>query len=49
MPAIERTNTVPGDRQQIWEFLSDFTTIEDWDLPTWLTEHVSGYGDVGNR
>ena len=49
MPAIERTITVPGDRQQIWDFLSDFTTTEEWDPPTRSTERVSGDGGVGTR
>lgn len=49
MPAIERIITVPGDREQIWAYLSDFTHTEEWDPPTRTTERVSGDGGVGTR
>lgn len=47
MPAIDRTITVEGDQQTVWEYLSDFTTTEEWDPPTQTTERVSGDGAVG--
>lgn len=48
MQKIERTIEIEGgDRQAIWDFLSDFTTTEQWDPPTQTTERVSGDGGVG--
>lgn len=49
MPHIERTITVPGRQQQVWDFLVDFTTTEQWDPPTQTTERVQGDGGVGTR
>ena len=47
MPAIDRTITVTGDQQQVWDYLADFTTTEEWDPPTRSTERTSGDGGVG--
>ncbi|TCJ00132.1 MULTISPECIES: SRPBCC family protein [Aeromicrobium] len=47
MPDIDRTITVDADQQAVWDFLSDFTTTEQWDPPTQSTERVSGDGGVG--
>lgn len=47
MPTIDRTVTVPGDAQRVWDYLSDFTTTEQWDPPTQTTERLSGDGGVG--
>ena len=47
MPSIDRTITVPGDQQAVWDYLADFTTTEEWDPPTRTTTRVSGDGGVG--
>jgi carbon monoxide dehydrogenase subunit G len=47
MPHIERTVTVDKPLDQVWEFLTDFTTTEDWDPPTVTTTRLSGDGGVG--
>ena len=49
MPHIERTITVPGRQEDVWAFLSDFTTTEQWDPPTQSTERVAGDGGLGTR
>jgi carbon monoxide dehydrogenase subunit G len=49
MPDIERMITVPGRQEEVWAFLSDFTTTEEWDPPTQSTERLSGDGGVGTR
>lgn len=49
MPYIERTIVVPGRQEDVWAFLSDFTTTEQWDPPTQHTELVHGDGGVGTR
>ena len=49
MPHIERTITVPGRQEQVWQFLADFTTTEEWDPPTRSTTRVHGDGGVGTR
>lgn len=47
MPKLERTVTVATSLDQVWHFLTDFTTTEQWDPPTVSTERVSGDGSVG--
>jgi uncharacterized protein YndB with AHSA1/START domain len=47
MPHIERTVTVAKPVDQVWAFLSDFTTTEEWDPPTVRTTRESGDGGVG--
>lgn len=47
MADLERTITTDADPQRVWEFLSDFTTTEQWDPPTRSTVRVSGDGGVG--
>jgi hypothetical protein len=49
MPEIERTITVPGRVEEVFAYLADFTTTEEWDPPTQSTELVSGDGGVGTR
>jgi hypothetical protein len=49
MPHIERTITVPGRAEEVFAYLADFTTTEEWDPPTQSTELVSGTGGVGTR
>ena len=49
MPHIERTITVPGHADEVFAYLADFTTTEEWDPPTRSTELVSGDGGVGTR
>ncbi|MEZ0580908.1 SRPBCC family protein [Nocardioides sp. MH1] len=48
MQKIERTIVIEGgDPQAIWDYVSDFTTTEEWDPPTQTTERLSGDGGVG--
>jgi uncharacterized protein YndB with AHSA1/START domain len=49
MPHIERTITVPGSAEEVYAYLADFTTTEEWDPPTQTTELLSGDGGVGTR
>ncbi|MCF6376304.1 SRPBCC family protein [Nocardioides KLBMP 9356] len=49
MPTIDRTITVPGGAEEVFAYLSDFTTTEEWDPPTQTTDLVSGDGGVGTR
>lgn len=49
MPKIERTITVPGRAEEVFAYLSDFTTTEEWDPPTRTTDRVSGDGGIGTR
>jgi uncharacterized protein YndB with AHSA1/START domain len=47
MPDIERTLTVATPLPRVWEFMTDFTTTEEWDPPTVSTTRTSGDGGVG--
>jgi uncharacterized protein YndB with AHSA1/START domain len=47
--AIERTIHTDASPEQVWDFLSDFTTTEQWDPPTRSTRRVEGLGGVGTR
>lgn len=47
MPSVERTVTTRTGIQQVWEYLSDFRTSEEWDPPSKTTERTSGDGGVG--
>ena len=47
MASVERTVTVGTPVEKVWEYLSDFTTTEDWDPPTVRTTRTSGDGGVG--
>lgn len=47
MPRIERTIDTVAPAELVWEFLSDFTTTEQWDPPTVRTVRLSGDGGVG--
>ena len=49
MPKIDRTITVPGRAEEVFAYLADFTTTEEWDPPTQSTDLVSGDGGVGTR
>ena len=49
MPKIERTITVPGRAEEVFAYLADFTTTEEWDPPTQSTDLLSGDGGVGTR
>lgn len=49
MPKIERTITTRSGVDEVWAFLSDFTTTEQWDPPTVSTVRESGEGGVGTR
>lgn len=46
---IERTLTVPRPAEDVFAYLQDFTTTEEWDPGTVRTDRVSGDGDVGTR
>jgi uncharacterized protein YndB with AHSA1/START domain len=48
MPSLEREITVGTPLDQVWSFLTDFTTTEQWDPPTQSTTRVSGDGGVGS-
>ena len=47
MPTVDREVTTRTDPQRVWEFLSDFTTTEQWDPPTVRTVRTTGHGGVG--
>lgn len=47
MPTVERTITVEKPVQAVWDYLTDFTTTEQWDPPTVSTVRTSGDGGVG--
>ena len=47
MPSVERTVTTDQPLTKVWEYLSDFTTTEEWDPPTVTTTRTSGDGGVG--
>jgi carbon monoxide dehydrogenase subunit G len=47
MPTIRRTVTVDRPLAEVWAFLSDFTTTEEWDPGTVRTTRRSGDGGVG--
>lgn len=49
MPKIERTITTDSGVDEVWAFLSDFTTTEQWDPPTVSMVRESGDGGVGTR
>ena len=40
---------MPGRAEDVFAYLADFTTTEEWDPPTQTTELVSGDGSVGTR
>jgi uncharacterized protein YndB with AHSA1/START domain len=47
MTTIERTVTVDRPLAEVFEYLSDFTTTNEWDPGTVETVRVSGDGGVG--
>lgn len=47
MPTIRRTVTLDRPQAEVWAFLSDFTTTEQWDPGTVRTTRRSGDGGVG--
>lgn len=47
MTSVERTITVTQPMARVWDYLSDFTTSEQWDPPTVITIRTSGDGGVG--
>ncbi|TQK69130.1 MULTISPECIES: SRPBCC family protein [unclassified Nocardioides] len=47
MPSVERVIVVPRPLGKVWDYLTDFTTTEEWDPPTVTTVRTSGDGDVG--
>ncbi|WP_262852029.1 SRPBCC family protein [Mumia quercus] len=49
MVAVSRTLTVDKPLPEVFAFLSDFTTTEQWDPGTVETTRLSGDGGVGTR
>ena len=47
MMRIDRTVETSAPLPEVFDFLADFTTTEQWDPGTVRTEHVSGDGGVG--
>lgn len=47
MTDVARTIVVDTPLPQVWDYLSDFTSTEEWDPPTVFTERTSGDGGVG--
>ncbi|GAA2010936.1 SRPBCC family protein [Nocardioides kribbensis] len=47
MPSVERTVTTHTPLPRVWDYLSDFTSTEEWDPPTQRTTRTSGDGGVG--
>lgn len=47
MPKIERTVTVLQPLEKVWEYLTDFTTTEQWDPGTVSTQRITGTGGPG--
>ncbi|WP_228941309.1 SRPBCC family protein [Nocardioides sp. Leaf374] len=47
MPSVERTVTTHTTLPRVWDYLSDFTSTEEWDPPTQRTTRTSGDGGVG--
>lgn len=46
---IQRTVTVARSPEQVFTYLQDFTTTEEWEPGTVRTTLMSGDGDVGTR
>jgi carbon monoxide dehydrogenase subunit G len=44
---VERTFTVPGRVESVFDYLSDFTNTNQWDPGTVQTRRTSGDGGVG--
>ena len=44
---VERTFTVPRPVETVFDYLSDFTTTNEWDPGTIETTRTSGAGGVG--
>lgn len=47
MPSVERTVTVQTPIEKVWDYLSDFSTSQEWDPPSVSTTRTSGDGGVG--
>jgi carbon monoxide dehydrogenase subunit G len=47
MPTIERTIRTDAAPEAVWDYLSDFTTTNEWDPGTVRTVRRSGNGGVG--
>lgn len=47
MTSVERTVVVGRSIRDVWAFLADFRTTEDWDPPTISTERTGGTGGPG--
>lgn len=42
MPKIERSVTVQKPLEKVWDYLTDFTTTQEWDPGTVSTERLAG-------
>lgn len=49
MVEIQRTVSSPRSPEEVFAYLQDFTTTEEWDPGTVTTSRVTGDGDVGTR
>ena len=49
MPTVERTVTTPTPLDRVWAYLSDFTTVAEWDPNTPDSRLVEGEGEVGSK
>lgn len=49
MPSVERTVTVHKSISQVWDYLSDFRSSQEWDPPSVSTTRTSGDGGVGTK
>ena len=47
MKRVERSVTVQKSLPEVWSYLSDFRSTNDWDPGTVSTERVSGDGGIG--
>jgi len=47
MPTIDRTITTDADPQAVWDYMSDFTSTNEWDPGTVRTVRAAGNGGVG--
>lgn len=49
MVEIQRTVSSPRSTEEVFAYLQDFTTTEEWDPGTVQTSRVAGDGGVGTR
>lgn len=49
MASVQRTVVTDQPPAKVWEYLSDFTSTQEWDPPSVRTERISGDGGVGTE